>query len=285
MTEPKQLLSIQNLDVHFRGPRTSMFSRHTQVQALKSVSLSLSQGETVGLVGESGSGKSTLAKTALGLVPISSGSITWDGTELPRNLAHARHLASGYAQMIFQDPYSSLNPIQSVGSAIGEVLAVRMKLRQGELNKRKIELLDAVHLPKSALDRYPAEFSGGQRQRIVIARALAAEPKVLVCDEPLSALDVTTQTRMIGLLIELRERTGMAMLFIGHDLSVVHHLSDRMLVMYRGEIVEQGTADDVYLRPKNAYTQRLLASIPVADPNIQRARRVSRLALKEKESA
>ncbi len=264
--------------VRFPGPRSSnRFARRGQADALIDIDVRVAVGETVGIVGESGSGKSTLAKTLLGLVPRSSGTIAWSGVAAPMSAEGVRRLATRDAQLVFQDPFGSLNPMMTVLSAIAEVLRRRGRTRRDAAAEAR-SLIEAVHLPASSLDRYPSEFSGGQRQRIVIARALAASPRLLVCDEPLSALDVSTQSRMIALFIELRERYGMAMLFIGHDLAVVHQLSDRMLVMHHGCVVEQGAADDVYLRPREAYTQKLIESIPVPDPAVQRARRARRFA-------
>ena len=271
------LLSVDDLTVEFDMPRTGgLFGRRKKTQALKSVSMQIGPGETVGLVGESGSGKSTLAKAVLGIVPIASGSIVWNGTPT-QSPADIRRAATKHAQLVFQDPFSSLNPMMTVRSTLIEVLTTRGDLGRAAAGRRAAELLDAVQLPSNALSRYPSEFSGGQRQRIVIARALATSPELLVCDEALSALDVTTQAKMITLLTQLKDDLGMAMLFIGHDLSVVRHLSSRMLVMYHGEIAEQGPADEVYENPRNPYTQRLVASIPVADPAVQRKRRQFRM--------
>ncbi len=276
MTAP--LLSVRDAVVEFDGPRpANVFARRPRIQALRSVSVQIAPGETVGLVGESGSGKSTLAKAILGIVPLAGGEISWNGAPV-RTARDVRHAASRHAQLVFQDPYSSLNPMMTVRDALVEVLKTRAGRDTASARAGAAELLDAVHLPRTALDRYPSEFSGGQRQRIVIARAIAARPALLVCDEPLSALDVTTQARMIELLDQLRRDLGMAMLFIGHDLSVVRRLSDRMLVMYGGEVVEQGDSADVIDRPANPYTRRLIASIPVADPAVQRARRAERIA-------
>ena len=274
----KPIVHGTGIDVRFPGPRPpNPFAKRPKVDALIDVSVTVHEGETVGVVGESGSGKSTLAKTLLGLVQRDSGEIVWEGEEVPLDASAVRKRASQTAQLIFQDPFGSLNPMITVRAALTEVLTKRGRSRR-DADAEVQALVTSVHLPRSALDRYPTEFSGGQRQRIVIARALATRPQLLVCDEPLSALDVSTQARMIELFTELREQYGTAMLFIGHDLSIVHHLSDRMVVMHHGKVVEEGPADDVYLRPREAYTQRLIASSPRPDPALQRRRRLERAA-------
>jgi len=270
------VVEVRDATVEFDGPPpTRLFQRRPKIEVLHAVSVSIDQGETVGLVGESGSGKSTLAKALLGIVPLTGGEVLWDG-EPSADAKARRQQASAHAQMVFQDPYSALNPMMTVRDALTEVLKTRQGLDSNAARNEARHLMDAVSLPHSSLDRYPSEFSGGQRQRIVIARAIAARPRLLVCDEPLSALDVTTQGRMIALLGRLRAELNMAMLFIGHDLNVVRQMSDRMLVMYHGQILEQGPADEVFERPEHPYTRRLIASIPVADPEIQRTRRTER---------
>ena len=236
-------------------------------------------GRTLGLVGESGSGKSTLARLILRLVDPSEGSIVLDGHDLTtlggRDLRHTRRSM----QIVFQDPYSSLDPRMRVNDIVGEPLEIYDGLTGAERDERVAELLDQVGLGRYALYRRPHEFSGGQRQRIAIARALAPRPRLLVCDEPVSALDVSTQSQVINLLTDLQARLGLAFLFIAHDLSVVRHISDRIAVMYLGRIVEEGDAEEVYLRPRHPYTEALLSAIPVPDvhrpagPSAHRAHR------------
>ncbi len=242
------------------------------VRAVDEVSLSIQPGTTLGLVGESGSGKSTLARVVLRLIDPSAGTIVVDGKDITslRGPSLRRHRDS--MQMVFQDPYSSLDPKQSIADIVGEPLAIHTSMTRAERERRVMELLSQVGLGSHVLSRQPHEFSGGQRQRIAIARALALEPKLLVCDEPVSALDVSTQSQVINLLTELQDELGVAYLFIAHDLSVVRHISDRIAVMYLGQIVEEGDANEVYERPTHPYTAALLSSIPVPDPTRQRAR-------------
>ena len=262
------LLTVSDLTVTYpgRGWRKPAFT------ALHEVSLDVRAGETVGLVGESGSGKSTLGRAILGLAPVSGGSITYDG----RNIAHAsqrvrRELARDI-QVVFQDPLSSLSPSLTVGVSLAEPLRVR-HVSRSEADDRIREALDLVHLPADAVRRLPREFSGGQRQRIAIARALVLEPRLIVCDEPVSALDLTTQARVLALFLDVQERTGVAYLFISHDLSVVRVMSHRVAVMRHGRIVESGDAEAVTTSPANAYTRQLLLAAPVANPVAQARRR------------
>jgi len=262
------LLQVSNLDVSYpvKGWRRPDF------QALHDVSLTIAQGETVGLVGESGSGKTTLGRAILGLAPASRGSIAFEGREITRLPRSERRALSKDIQVIFQDPYSSLNPAMTVADILAEPLSAGGESR-ADSHRRVRELLDRVGLPADAARRLPREFSGGQRQRIAIARALARGPKLIVCDEVVSALDLTTQARVLDLLIELQETTGVAYLFISHDLSVVRHISHRVAVMLRGRIIEEGDAETVTSSPTQPYTQRLLLASPVADPAEQAARR------------
>ncbi len=248
------------------------------VRAVDEVSLSIQPGTTLGLVGESGSGKSTLARVVLRLIDPSAGTIVVNGKDITslRGPSLRRHRDS--MQMVFQDPYSSLDPKQSIADIVGEPLAIHTSMTRAERERRVMELLSQVGLGSHVLSRQPHEFSGGQRQRIAIARALALEPKLLVCDEPVSALDVSTQSQVINLLTELQDELGVAYLFIAHDLSVVRHISDRIAVMYLGQIVEEGDANEVYERPTHPYTAALLSSIPVPDPTRQRAQDADRLA-------
>ncbi len=271
---PEPLLAVDDLVVEYpaRGVRRRPF------RALKGVSIDIRPGETVGLVGESGSGKSTLGRAVLGLAPVTAGRVRFSGRDishLPRN--ERRSLASEI-QVVFQDPYSSLNPSLTIERTLTEPLLVQ-RVTKKDAAARVRNLLDQVKLPRDALTRLPREFSGGQRQRIAIARALALQPKLVVCDEPVSALDLSTQARVLDLFKEIQETTGVAYLFISHDLTVVRHLSHRVAVMYQGEIVEYGDGSEVTARPSHPYTQRLLLASPVPDPARQEQRRGERRAL------
>jgi oligopeptide transport system ATP-binding protein len=243
-----------------------------RVQAVDRVSLSLAQGETLGLVGESGSGKSTTGRLALRLEPPTAGSVHFQGRDLATIGRRELRTVRRGLQVVFQDPYSSLDPRATIAESVGEPLEVHEGLRGRARDERVAQLLDAVGLGAHTLRRYPHEFSGGQRQRIAVARALALDPSVVVCDEPVSALDVSTQSQVVNLLADLQERLGLAYLFIGHDLSVVRHVSDRIAVMYLGQVVECGPAEELYVHPRHPYTQALLSAVPVPDPDRQRRR-------------
>jgi ABC-type glutathione transport system ATPase component len=272
MTET--LLDVRDVVVEYpiKGFRKEPF------KALKGVSLDVRAGETVGLVGESGSGKTTLGRAVLGLAPVTGGSIKYRGQEISKATRAQRKELSHEIQVVFQDPYTSLNPSMTIEQILTEPLTVRNVERQAA-NKRVAELLDQVRLPHDAVHRLPREFSGGQRQRIAIARALALDPKLIVCDEPVSALDLSTQARVLDLFIEIQERTGVAYLFVSHDLAVVRHLSHRVAVMYHGEIVEWGAGDQVTGDPEHPYTQRLFMAAPVPHPDRQAQRRADRQRL------
>ena len=266
------VLQVSNLVKEF-PLRSGVLRRvNGSVRAVDDVSLSIQPGTTLGLVGESGSGKSTLARVVLRLIDPTAGSIIVSGKDITslRGPSLRRHRES--MQMVFQDPYSSLDPKQSIADIVGEPLAIHTSMSRAERDQRVMELLAQVGLGSQVLSRQPHEFSGGQRQRIAIARALALEPRLLVCDEPVSALDVSTQSQVINLLTELQDKLGVAYLFIAHDLSVVRHISDRIAVMYLGQIVEEGDADEVYDRPTHPYTAALLSSIPIPDPTRQHER-------------
>ncbi|GAB1327714.1 dipeptide ABC transporter ATP-binding protein [Streptomyces sennicomposti] len=236
--------------------------------AVDGVSLTLRRGETVGVVGESGSGKTTLGRMLVGLLEPTAGEVRFEG--------RARHGVDPAVQMVFQDPVSSLNPRRSVGESVADPLRARGERDEGRIRRRVTELLERVGLEGAHYDRYPHEFSGGQRQRVGIARALAADPKVIVCDEPVSALDVTTQAQVVALLGELQRELGIALVFVAHDLAVVRQVSDRVAVMHRGRIVEEGPADEVYGAPRDPYTRRLLAAVPALDPEAAARRRAAR---------
>lgn len=265
---------VKDLDVEYkgRGMRAKPF------RALSGVSLDIRPGETVGLVGESGSGKTTLGRAILGLAPVTSGSIEFLGRSIHDLSLRDRRQLSQHLQVVFQDPYSSLNPAMTIGSILREPLEAAGASRT-DSRQRIGELLERVGLPANAAGRYPREFSGGQRQRVAIARALALDPMLIICDEPVSALDLSTQARVLDLFIEIQERTGVAYLFVSHDLQVVRHISHRVAVMYKGEIVEHGPAAQVTDHPSHPYTTKLMMSSPVADPVAQRARRRQRLEL------
>lgn len=243
------LLTVEDLHVSFPGKGW----RAPRVEVLRGVSLHIAAGETLGLVGESGSGKTTIGRAILGLVPVQSGAITFDGERLDQ----ARRRRRRDLQVIFQDPYGSLNPSRTIGDTLAEPL-----LGQGhsarEARTRVGTLLDRVHLPADTAGRLPREFSGGQRQRVAIARALAVDPRLIVCDEPVSALDLTTQKTVLDLLREIQQQTGVAYLFVSHDLSVVRFMSHRVAVIHHGEIVESGQAADVTGDPQHPYSQGLL---------------------------
>jgi ABC-type glutathione transport system ATPase component len=249
--------------------------RQKPIRVLRGVSLDIGPGETVGLVGESGSGKTTLGRAILGLAPVTGGEIRFGGREISALPKRERRALSKDIQVVFQDPYSSLNPAKTVEDILTEPLLVTGTAR-AEAGRRVRSLLDAVHLPADAGQRLPREFSGGQRQRIAIARALTRDPRLIVCDEPVSALDLSTQSRVLDLFIEIQQRTGVAYLFITHDLSVVRHVSHRVAVMYRGELVETGDATQVTTAPAHPYTQRLLLAAPVPHPRRQAERRAAR---------
>ncbi|MFC7813994.1 ABC transporter ATP-binding protein [Streptomyces sp. NPDC057367] len=262
------LLSVRDLRVSYPG--RSRRAPHTEV--LRGVSLDVRPGETLGLVGESGSGKTTIGRAVLGLVPVRSGTITFAGEPVHTAGRSRRRALSRDLQVVFQDPYTSLNPSLTVGDTLAEPL-IAHGTSPHEARDRVRGLLDRVHLPADAAHRLPREFSGGQRQRVAIARALALRPRLVICDEPVSALDLTTRRAVLDLLLDIQEETGTAYLFVTHDLSVVRFMSHRVAVIHRGEIVETGGATDVTGAPRHAYTRALMLSAPVANVAAQRRRR------------
>jgi len=269
-----EILRVDDLVVEF--PQSGW--RKPPFRALKGVSVAVAAGETLGIVGESGSGKSTLGRAVLGLAPVTSGTVTYEGRDISHLSRRRRRELGNDIQVVFQDPYTSLNPSLTIGDTLSEPLT-QAGISGAEARRRVKDLLDRVGMPADSVQRLPKEFSGGQRQRIAIARALALEPKLIVCDEPVSALDLTTQQRVLDLFIEIQERTGVAYLFISHDLSVIRHISHRVAVVYHGEVVEQGDVDKVTTAPDHPYTQRLLLASPVPDPIAQARRRAERQAV------
>ena len=261
------LVEASNLTKHFD------LGKDRRVHAVDDVSLTINEREIVGLVGESGSGKSTFGKALVGLHDKTGGSVSFKGQALPRRYRQ-RHFEryAPHMQMIFQDPYSSLNPRMTVGEIIGEGLRLHSPLSGSEIRERVAAWLERVGLNADHRSRYPHEFSGGQRQRIGVARALILEPEFVVCDEPISALDVSVQAQVINLLDDLKASMGLTLLFIAHDLSMVRYVSDRMAVMYLGSLVEVGKADEVFFEPRHPYTKILVGSNPEPDPASERTR-------------
>jgi oligopeptide/dipeptide ABC transporter ATP-binding protein len=269
MAEP--LLQVDDLKVHFPVGKT-MFSPGVTVKAVDGVSFEVGRGEVVGLVGESGSGKTTLGRAVLRLVEPTGGSVRFGGREVVGMPGAELKALRSQMQIIFQDPYASLNPRMSVGQTIGEALLLHRIGTRRDRGERVGDLLEKVGLPRSAAARFPHEFSGGQRQRIGIARALAVNPQFIVADEPVSALDVSIQAQIINLLQDLRQELGLSLLFIGHDLSVIEFLCDRVVVLYLGKVMETATAADLYARPRHPYTRALLDAAPVPNPRARRER-------------
>ncbi len=272
------LLEVTNLVKHFPVKRGLLVDREVdRVRAVDDVSLAVGRGETLGLVGESGCGKSTLCRTVLRLLEPTSGSIRFDGREIAGLSQRRMRPLRREMQMIFQDPYASLNPRKRIGQIVGAPLKLQGVVRGTELRGRVQELLERVGLSPEHYGRYPHEFSGGQRQRIGIARALALEPRLIIADEPVSALDVSIRAQIVNLLDELQDELGLTYVFVAHDIGVVRHVSDRIAVMYEGKIVEEGSADQVCEHPSHPYTKKLLAAVPIPDPRESRARRQASL--------
>lgn len=269
----RPLLEVRNLNKHFPVGKKGLLGKPAQwLRAVDGVTFDVMRGETLGLVGESGCGKSTCARTLVGLYPPTSGEVHYDGTEISGMSRKERAPYRRKIQMIFQDPYASLDPRQTVASILAEPLKIHRLAKPRERKLRAMQLLDAVGLNPRHIHRYPHEFSGGQRQRIGVARALAMEPDLIICDEPVSALDVSIQAQVVNLLEELQERFGLSYLFIAHDLAVVRHICDRVAVMYLGKIVEVATRDELFENPQHPYTRALLSAVPHPDPKIERTR-------------
>ena len=271
---PRAFLEIEGLETHFPVEAGLIFKRRLgMVRAVDGVSLSINEGEVLGVVGESGCGKSTLGRTIVQLIPPTAGTVILEGRNLNQLNARELRRARGDFQMIFQDPYGSLNPRMSVFDTLAEAMRTHKKVPRLELRPRVAELMRKVGLLPHTMKKYPHEFSGGQRQRIAIARALAVEPKLIIADEPVSALDVSIQAQIINLLAQLRQEMKLTIVFISHDLSVVKHISDRIAVMYLGKIVELGDARTVLEKPLHPYTKALISAVPIADPAREHARK------------
>ena len=256
------MIQVNGLKKYFTARKSGFFEKPGIIRALDGVSFSIPEGATLGLVGESGSGKTTAARSILRLIEPDAGSVTIDGTDI---LALSRKEMRKFRknmQIVFQDPYSSLDPRMTVGKIISEPFKVHTKLNKSEIHERLLELIDMVGLSKEHIERYPHEFSGGQRQRIGIARAISLNPKFIILDEPVSALDVSIQGQILNLLKDLQRNINLTYLFVAHDLAVVKHMSDRIAVMYLGSIVEENSAESLYKRPLHPYTESLLSSIP-----------------------
>jgi len=274
MPENGVLLNIENLKMWFPITQGIVIQRHIgDIKAVDGVSFFIRHGETLGLVGESGCGKSTTGRAILQLYRPTAGDVYFEGENLCQLKGEKLRRMRRKMQMIFQDPYASLNPRMTVGNIVGEPLEVHNILRGKALKEKVQELLQVVGLNPYFINRYPHEFSGGQRQRIGVARSLAVQPSFIICDEPISALDVSIQAQIINLLEELQEQFGLTYLFIAHDLSVVRHISDRVAVMYLGKIVELTDRHTLYNDPKHPYTQALLSAVPIPDPFVEEERR------------
>ena len=269
------LLSVRDLKVHFPMPKRHLFSQHRDtIKAVDGISFDLRPGETIGVVGESGCGKSTLGRAILQLIPSTGGPIVWLGDDLAKRSAREVRDRRRDMQIIFQDPLASLDPRMTVGDIIAEPLDTFFpSMTRSERRERVRDLMELVGLMPQMINRYPHEFSGGQCQRIGIARAVILRPKLVICDEPVSALDVSIQSQIINLLMELQEELGLALIFISHDLSVVRHISHRIMVLYLGKLVEMAGRDELYDNPRHPYTQALISAVPLPDPDVERSKR------------
>jgi oligopeptide transport system ATP-binding protein len=268
------ILDVQDLKIHFPVHGGFLQREVGSVKAVDGVSFQLHEGETLGLVGESGCGKSTTGLAVLRMLPVTSGKIVFEGVDITHHNQSQMRPIRRRIQMVYQDPFGSLDPRMTIADIIGEPLEIhKLHGNKAERRARVMELLEMVGLRHDMIDRYPHQFSGGQRQRISIARALAVEPRLLICDEPVSALDVSIQAQVVNLFQELQDRLGISSIFVAHDLAVVRHVSNRIAVMYLGKIVEISSRDELYANPKHPYTKALMASIPVANPVIEAERK------------
>jgi oligopeptide transport system ATP-binding protein len=274
MSGAAPLLEVTDLVKHFPVKRGLLVDRTVDhVRAVDGIGFRVERGETLGLVGESGSGKSTACRAALQLIKPTSGSVCFEGREIAGLSRRQMRPLRREMQMVFQDPYASLNPRRRVGQIVADPLKLQGVARGSDLRRRVQEMLERVGLSPEHYDRFPHEFSGGQRQRIGIARALALKPKLIVADEPVSALDVSIQAQIVNLLADLQQEFDLALVFVAHDIGVVRHVSNRIAVMHEGKIVEEGSADQVCGSPRHEYTKQLLAAVPIPDPREARARR------------
>jgi len=271
--ENEFLLDVQGLTTYFEITEGVIAKPVARVHAVESVTFGIRPGETLSLVGESGCGKTTTGRTIIGLEESTSGEIHFEGRPVAKLSSDERRKFRQQVQMIFQDPYSSLNPRLSIAEALAEPIRVHKLAKSTEIDQRIIDLLKKVNLPPEFGKRYPHEFSGGQRQRISIARALALDPKLIICDEAVSALDVTIKAQVINLLMDLQKELGVSYLFISHDLAIVERISHRVAVMYLGQIVEFGSRKDIFENPTHSYTKKLLSAVPIADPRLRRTER------------
>ncbi len=272
------ILQVDQLTRSYTLPRSSLFGPREQVHALRGVSFSLAAGKSLGIVGESGSGKSTLARLVMALDQPTSGSVQLLGRDLHQLDAAQLREARRDFQMVFQDPYGSLDPRQSVARIVSEPMSALMNASAAEMKERAAEVLAQVGLRSTDADKFPHEFSGGQRQRIAIARALITRPRLIVADEPVSALDVSVQAQVLNLMQELQQQSGLSYLLISHDLAVVSHLCDEVVVMHQGQIVERGTPAELFTQARHPYTQTLVSAVPQIAPGLARARRAARKA-------
>jgi len=277
MSAAKTLLRVEDLKVHFAiKPDGAMpWTKSLTLRAVDGISFEVKQGETLGIVGESGCGKSTVARAIISLVPAKGGKIVWLGTDLAGATKAQMRPYRKEIQMIFQDPLASLDPRMNIGEIIAEPLKTHFpKTPKAEVRKKVKDMMGRVGLLPNLVNRYPHEFSGGQCQRIGIARALILEPKLIICDEPVSALDVSIQAQVVNLLRELQHELGLALIFIAHDLSVVKHVSDRIMVLYLGNVAEIANSDELYEHPRHPYTNLLISAVPIPDPEIELNREV-----------